>query len=39
MNKQRFSRKGMIFLFILPLLFFLTGNVYAVSDDEIMAAL
>lgn len=39
MNKQRFSRKGMIFLFILPLLFFLTGNVYAVSDDEIMAVL
>ena len=39
MNKQRFSRKGIGFFLILPFLFFLTENVYAVSDDEIMAVL
>ena len=39
MNKQSFSRKGIGFFLILPFLFFLTENVYAVSDDEIMAVL
>lgn len=39
MDRKRFFRKGIGLLLMLPFCFFLTENVYAVSDDEIIAVL